>query len=101
MRSVINRKLNLNNVNNINFQVGFEQNTFNSPEGTGVWYISGVSAGAPNNAKQWGMLFQMRSPKSLHPATRHAVYSQLFVSVYGNVWSRLFNNNAWTAWKEL
>ena len=101
MRSVINRKLNLNNVNNINFQVGIEDSTFSRPEGTGVWYVSGVSAGAPNNTTQWGILFQMRSPKSIHPTTRDAVYVQIFTNVYGNAWLRVLNNNSWTAWKAL
>lgn len=78
---------------------GFENQSFNHPEGSGVWYVSGVSNASPTGNDVWGMLFQMRSPKSVHPATADAVYAQIFIHVNGRVYSRAFNNGAWTAWK--
>ena len=97
--SVIKRQLDLND-DNINFVTGYERTSFGHPEGTGCWYVGGVSNQSPTGNSAWGMLFQMRSPKSVHP-TSDAVYAQIFIAVNGTVYSRAYNNSAWTAWKTL
>lgn len=101
--SIIKRQLDMSNADNISFQTGayYSSASFNTPEETGCWYMSGVSNASPTGNAVWGMLFQMRSPKSVHPATVDAVYTQIFIHVNGTVYSRVFNNNAWTAWKTL
>ena len=49
----------------------------------------------------WGLLFQMRSPKSVHPTSTGAVYTQTFISTNGNLYTRSSNNNSWTSWTKL
>ena len=75
-----------------------EDSSFNSPGGTGVWYVTGVTNGSPTGGAAYGMLFQMRSPLSMHPTAATAVYAQLFIAHNGKVYSRAFNNGSWTTW---
>ena len=92
----------LTNRDRINFTVGFESTSFSHPDGTGVWYVSNVSAGSPTSGNVWGMLLQMRSPFSVHSTTSAAVYTQVFFNVSNNnVYTRNLNNNSWSAWKTL
>ena len=57
------------------------------------------SANGPTDA--WGLLLQIRSPKSIHPTTSSAYYTQLFFGHTGGVYSRFFNGTSWTNWKTL
>lgn len=89
----------LNSVDLQKLPVMVENTSFNSPEGTGVWYVSGNVVGSPTSGTPvYGMLFQMRSPYSMHPQTNQAVYTQLFINYNGKVFSRAFNNGSWSAW---
>lgn len=76
--------------------------SFDTPDGTGVWYMQGVTNQSPiyPNAS-WGLLFQMRTPKSVHPTSTGAIYTQTFISTNGNLYTRSFNNNSWTSWSKL
>lgn len=91
----------LTSVDGIHLVSGFQNQSFNTPEGTGVWYMSGASASSPTGGNVWGMLFQMRSPYSVHSTTNTAVYTQLFINFNGMVYTRAFNNGSWTAWKNI
>lgn len=82
----------------VNLTVQIEATSFNNPEGTGVWYMSGASNASPTNGNVYGMLFQIRSPYSMHPTWRDAVYTQLFINYTGKVYVRVLNNAAWTSW---
>ena len=99
--SVIKRMLNMNDRENIHFTVGFENQSFSHPEGTGCWYVSNVGAGSPTGSAVWGILIQVRSPFRLHPTARDAFYSQMFFNSDGRVFSRILNNYSWTAWRTL
>lgn len=57
------------------------------------------SSNGPTDA--WGLLLQIRSPKSLHPTTSSAYYAQLFFGHSGGVYSRFWNGSSWTGWKTL
>ena len=95
---------NFTNIDNINFKVQIIPNSgsFNSPDGTGVWYMQGVTNQSPiYPIAGWGLLFQMRTPKSLHPTSTGAVYTQTFISTGGNLYTRSFVNNSWTDWARL
>lgn len=76
------------------------EQSFGTPGRTGVWYVSGISSGSPTGSAVWGMLFQMRSPNSMHSTAATAMYTQLFISHDGYAWTRALNNNSWTAWRK-
>lgn len=89
----------LNSVDLQKLPVLKETTSFNSPEGTGVWYVSGNVAASPTSGTPvYGMLFQMRSPYSMHSQTSQAIYTQLFMNYTGKVYSRAYNNGTWTSW---
>lgn len=85
----------------IRLTVRVETASFNSPEGTGIWYMSGAPTASPTGGSVWGMLLQMRSPFTLHPLTKDAVYTQLFINYNGIAYTRALNNNSWSAWRTL
>ena len=84
----------------INIEVNVEAISLNAAERTGIYYVTGESIqGLPSGFSTYGLLFVMRSPYSLHPTNKNAVYSQLYIDVYANRATRAFNNGAWTDWK--
>ena len=84
----------------INIEVNVEAISLNAAERTGIYYVTGESIqGLPSGFSTYGLLFVMRSPYSLHPTNKNAVYSQLYIDVYNNMATRAFNNGAWTDWK--
>ncbi|MDY4772102.1 MAG: pyocin knob domain-containing protein [Lachnospiraceae bacterium] len=83
----------------INLNVLIEKTSLNSPERTGVYYVTGNNIGAlPSGFSNYGILLCMRSPYSLHPTNSNCVYVQEYTDVYGKHASRSFNNGAWTNW---
>lgn len=83
----------------INLNVLIEKTSLNSPERTGVYYVTGNNIGAlPPGFSTYGILLCMRSPYSLHPTNSNCVYVQEYTDVYGKHASRSFNNGAWTNW---
>ena len=90
---------NLSNPDRINLNVLTEITSLNSPERTGVYYVTGNNIGAlPPGLSNYGILLCMRSPYSLHPTNSNCVYVQEYTDVYGKHASRSFNNGAWTNW---
>ena len=90
---------NLSNPDRINLNVLIENTSLNSPERTGVYYVTGNNIGAlPSGFSNYGILLCMRSPYSLHPTNSNCVYVQEYTDVYGKHASRSFNNGAWTNW---
>lgn len=90
---------NLSNPDRINLNVLTEITSLNSPERTGVYYVTGNNIGAlPSGFSNYGILLCMRSPYSLHPTNSNCVYVQEYTDVYGKHASRSFNNGAWTNW---
>lgn len=90
---------NLSNPDRINLNVLIEKTSLNSPERTGVYYVTGDNIGAlPSGFSNYGILLCMRSPYSLHPTNSNCVYVQEYTDVYGKHASRSFNNGAWTNW---
>lgn len=90
---------NLSNPDRINLNVLTEITSLNSPERTGVYYVTGNNIGAlPPGFSNYGILLCMRSPYSLHPTNSNSVYVQEYTDVYGNHAIRSFNNSAWTNW---
>lgn len=90
---------NLSNPDRINLNVLTEITSLNSPERTGVYYVTGNNIGAlPPGFSNYGILLCMRSPYSLHPTNSNCVYVQEYTDVYGKHASRSFNNGAWTNW---
>lgn len=87
-------------INTIKLTTGFEgqTGTFNAPGETGFWYMGGAASGPTDN---WGLLMQIRSPRSMHPTTSDAYYAQLFFGHLGGVYSRFWNGTSWTNWKTL
>ena len=91
---------NLTSEDRINIKVNIETNSLNTPERTGVYYITGENiAGLPSGFSTYGLLFVMRSPYSIHPTNTNSVYAQLYIDVYNNRATRAFNSGAWTNWK--
>lgn len=91
---------NLTSEDRINIKVNIETNSLNTPERTGVYYITGENiAGLPSGFSAYGLLFVMRSPYSIHPTNTNSVYAQLYIDVYNNRATRAFNSGAWTNWK--
>lgn len=89
----------LSNPDRINLNVLIEGTSLNSPERTGVYYVTGNNIGAlPPGFSNYGILLCMRSPYSLHPTNSNCVYVQEYTDVYGKHASRSFNNGAWTNW---
>lgn len=96
---VLTQIINLSNPDRINLKVLIEETTLNSPERTGVYYVTGNNIGAlPSGFSNYGILLCMRSPYSLHPTNSNCVYVQEYTDVYGKHASRSFNNGAWTNW---
>lgn len=90
---------NLSNPDRINLNVLIEKTSLNSPERTGVYYVTGDNIGAlPPGFSNYGILLCMRSPYSLHPTNSNCVYVQDYTDVYGKHASRSSNNGAWTNW---
>lgn len=90
---------NLSNPDRINLNVLIEKTSLNSPERTGVYYVTGNNIGAlPSGFSNYGILLCMRSPYSLHPTNSNCVYVQEYTDVYGKHASRSSNNGAWTNW---
>lgn len=90
---------NLSNPDRINLNVLIEKTSLNSPERTGVYYVTGDNIGAlPSGFSNYGILLCMRSPYSLHPTNSNCVYVQEYTDVYGKHASRSSNNGAWTNW---
>ena len=84
----------------INVKVNIEVSSLNTPERTGIYYVTGDNIQAlPSGFSTYGLLFVMRSPYSFHPTNKDSVYSQLYIDVYNNRATRAFNNGAWTDWK--
>lgn len=89
----------MSNPDRINLNVLIEKTSLNSPERTGVYYVTGNNIGAlPSGFSNYGILLCMRSPYSLHPTNSNCVYVQEYTDVYGKHASRSFNNGAWTNW---
>ncbi len=89
----------VSNPDRINLNVLVEKTSLNSPERTGVYYVTGNNIGAlPSGFSNYGILLCMRSPYSLHPTNSNCVYVQEYTDVYGKHASRSFNNGAWTNW---
>ena len=89
----------VSNPDRINLNVLIEKTSLNSPERTGVYYVTGNNIGAlPSGFSNYGILLCMRSPYSLHPTNSNCVYVQEYTDVYGKHASRSFNNGAWTNW---
>lgn len=89
----------MSNPDRINLNVLTEITSLNSPERTGVYYVTGNNIGAlPPGLSNYGILLCMRSPYSLHPTNSNCVYVQEYTDVYGKHASRSFNNGAWTNW---
>ena len=90
---------NLSNPDRINLNVLTEKTSLNSPERTGVYYVTGNNIGAlPSGFSNYGILLCMRSPYSLHPTNSNCVYVQEYTDVYGKHASRSSNNGVWTNW---
>lgn len=89
----------MSNPDRINLNVLIENTSLNSPERTGVYYVTGNNIGAlPSGFSNYGILLCMRSPYSLHPTDSNCVYVQEYTDVYGKHASRSFNNGVWTNW---
>lgn len=89
----------MSNPDRINLNVLIEGTSLNSPERTGVYYVTGNNIGAlPSGFSNYGILLCMRSPYSLHPTNSNCVYVQEYTDVYGKHASRASNNGAWTNW---
>ena len=89
----------VSNPDRINLNVLIETTSLNSPERTGVYYVTGNNIGdLPPGFSNYGILLCMRSPYSLHPTNSNCVYVQEYTDVYGKHASRSFNNGAWTNW---
>lgn len=89
----------MSNPDRINLNVLIEKTSLNSPERTGVYYVTGNNIGAlPSGFSNYGILLCMRSPYSLHPTNSNCVYVQEYTDVYGKHASRSSNNGAWTNW---
>lgn len=89
----------VSNPDRINLNVLIEKTSLNSPERTGVYYVTGNNIGAlPSGFSNYGILLCMRSPYSLHPTNSNCVYVQEYTDVYGKHASRSSNNGAWTNW---
>ena len=89
----------LTSANRINVTVKAETNSLNSPERTGVYYVTGENIGAlPSGFSSYGILFCMRSPYTVHSTNTNAVYVQIYIDVYNKRATRAFNNGKWTNW---
>lgn len=89
----------LTSANRINVTVKAETNSLNSPERTGVYYVTGENIGAlPSGFSNYGILFCMRSPYTVHSTNTNAVYVQIYIDVYNKRATRAFNNGKWTNW---
>lgn len=89
----------VSNPDRINLNVLIEGTSLNSPERTGVYYVTGNNIGAlPSGFSNYGILLCMRSPYSLHPTNSNCVYVQEYTDVYGKHASRASNNGAWSNW---
>ena len=89
----------LTSVNRINVKVDAEQASLNAPERTGIYYVTGAGITAlPSGFSNYGILFNMRSPYSMHPTNVNAVYSQIYIDVHNKRATRAFNNGKWTDW---
>lgn len=89
----------MSNPDRINLNVLTEKTSLNSPERTGVYYVTGNNIGAlPSGFSNYGILLCMRSPYSLHPTNSNCVYVQEYTDVYGKHASRSSNNGVWTNW---
>ena len=96
---IVTTNNNLSNPDRINLNVLIEKTSLNSPERTGVYYVTGNNIGdLPSGFSNYGILLCMRSPYSLHPTNSNCVYVQEYTDVYGKHASRSFNNGAWTNW---
>lgn len=89
----------LTSINRINVKVTTEQASLNTPERTGVYYVTGPNITAlPSGFSNYGVLFNMRSPYNLHPTNTNAVYTQIYIDVNNKRATRSFNNGKWTNW---
>lgn len=89
----------LTSINRINVKVTAEQASLNVPERTGVYYITGPNIAAlPSGFSNYGILFNMRSPYTLHPTNTNAVYTQIYIDVNNKRATRTFNNGKWADW---
>ena len=89
----------LTSANRINVTVKAETNNLNSPERTGIYYVTGSNITAlPSGFASYGIIFNMRSPYTIHPTNANAVYVQIYIDVYNKRATRVFNNGKWTNW---
>ena len=89
----------LTSANRINVTVKAETNNLNSPERTGIYYVTGSNIAAlPSGFASYGIIFNMRSPYTIHPTNANAVYVQIYIDVYNKRATRAFNNGKWTNW---
>lgn len=85
--------------NRINVTVKAETNSLNSPERTGIYYVTGENITAlPSGFASYGIIFNMRSPYTVHSTNANAVYVQIYIDVYNKRATRAFNNGKWTNW---
>lgn len=100
VNSIYSNLTDLTSVNRINVKVDAEQASLNAPERTGIYYVTGSGITAlPSGFSNYGILFNMRSPYSMHPTNVNAVYSQIYIDVHNQRATRAFNNGKWTDWK--
>lgn len=88
------------NEDHINLVSGVFNSGFNTPNRTGVFYMTSSESALPTGASKYGMLLQMRSPYSLHDTTAKSVMAQLYIDVNGIIYSRSWSNKAWTKWRK-
>lgn len=89
----------LTSANRINVTVKAETNNLNSPERTGIYYVTGSNIAAlPSGFASYGIIFNMRSPYTIHPTNANSVYVQIYIDVYNKRATRVFNNGKWTNW---
>lgn len=89
----------LTSANRINVTVKAETNSLNSPERTGIYYVTGENITAlPSGFASYGIIFNMRSPYTVHSTNANAVYVQIYIDVYNKRATRAFNNGKWTNW---
>ena len=89
----------LTSANRINVTVKAETNSLNSPERTGIYYVTGSNIAAlPSGFSSYGIIFAMRSPYTIHSTNANAVYVQIYIDVYNKRATRAFNNGKWTNW---
>lgn len=70
----------LTSANRINVTVKAETNNLNSPERTGIYYVTGSNITAlPSGFASYGIIFNMRSPYTIHPTNANAVYVQFIL----------------------